>query len=64
MKKFDLEKYINEFTEVYLSGSIKDVQEKFGLSIGTINTYAKSLGLRKGSQRPTKRKLIFDDLDS
>ena len=37
-------------------------KERFNISLVTINTYAKQLGLRKGSQRPTKRKLIFDDL--
>lgn len=62
MKKFDIEKHKEEFTKLYLEGSIKDVKERFNISLVTINTYAKQLGLRKGSQRPTKRKLIFDDL--
>lgn len=62
MKKFNLEEHKQQFIDVYTNGSIKDVMDIFNLSNWTVNQYAKKLGLRKVLGKPTKRRLVFDDL--
>ena len=61
MNKFNIDKYKEEFTYLYLNKTITDVVNRFNISIATVNKYAKELNLRKGSSRPTNRKLIFDE---